>query len=129
LRRRRAMLTRSTARKVLGIAGLVSFLLPLAPAAASAAVSAPQTGSITLSTVTPDTTVNVGGGTWNYGSSVDSSGTKHCWSHYVHPTKTHSATAIMGSQNHKVRKTPKIWANADIYGGTGNTCYAYWSAT
>jgi lactococcin 972 family bacteriocin len=121
------MFSRSTAVRLAGFAGFATFLLPLAPAAASAAPAAPQSGIVALSTATPNTTVNVGGGTWNYGSSVDSSGTKHCWSHYDHPTKTHSATAIMGSQNVKVRKTPKIWANADIYAGTGNTCYAYWS--
>lgn len=70
------------------------------------------------------TVVNVGGGTWNYGSETIN-GQKHCWSHSVHTTKTHSATAIMGSQNRKVFASAKFWANADVYGS--GTCYAYWS--
>lgn len=123
------MFTRSTVIRLAGIAGFVSFLLPMAPAAASAAAVAPSSGVVAFSAVSPDTTVNVGGGTWNYGTSIDNNGTKHCWSHYIHPTKTHSATAIMGAQNVKVRKTPKLWANADIYGGAGSTCYAYWSTS
>lgn len=70
--------------------------------------------------VAPLTVKNVGGGTWNYGHSG-----QHCWSHYVHNTKKHSATAIMGSQNKKVFANATVWANADIYGS--GTCYAYWA--
>lgn len=71
--------------------------------------------------VIPATVKNVGGGTWNYGRSGN-----HCWSHYVHPAKRHSATAIKGSTNRKVYAGAGTWANSDIYGGSG-TCYAYWS--
>jgi lactococcin 972 family bacteriocin len=71
--------------------------------------------------VSPATVVNVGGGTWNYGRSGG-----HCWSHYVHPAKRHSATAIKGSTNRKIYASAGTWANSDIYGGSG-TCYAYWN--
>lgn len=63
---------------------------------------------------------NVGGGTWSYGHD----GT-HCYSHYVHNSKYHSATAIMGSQNRKVYANAHSWANADIY-ASGGGCKAYW---
>lgn len=68
-----------------------------------------------------NTVVNVGGGTWNYGRSGS-----HCWSHYVHPAKRHSATAIQGPANVKRYASAGLWANADIYDGSG-TCYAYWN--
>lgn len=71
--------------------------------------------------VSPATVVNVGGGTWNYGRSGS-----HCWSHYVHPARRHSATAIKGSTNRKIYASAGTWANSDIYGGSG-TCYAYWN--
>lgn len=70
---------------------------------------------------TSDTVENVGGGTWNHGRSGS-----HCWSHYVHPTKRHSATAIRGPNNRKVYENAGSWANADVYSGSG-TCYAYWN--
>ncbi len=75
--------------------------------------------------VTPLTVVNVSGGTWNYGSSGVFS--RHCWSHYVHPTHQHTATAIMGSQNVKVSARPLTWANADAYGGLFDSCAAYYN--
>jgi lactococcin 972 family bacteriocin len=67
------------------------------------------------------TVVNVGGGTWNYGRIGN-----HCWSHYVHPVKRHSATAIRGPINRKVYANAGTWANSDIFNGSG-TCYAYWN--
>ena len=72
--------------------------------------------------ISPATVVNVGGGTWNYGRSGN-----HCWSHYVHPTKRHSATAIMGPDNNKVYRNAGTWANADVVRITISTCSAYWN--
>lgn len=97
--------------------------------ASSLAAPSTTSGFAVASDISANTVVNIGGGTWNYGWSVDSTGTKHCWSHYVHPTKTHSATAILGSQSDKETKSPKIWAKADVYGSIGNTCYTYWSTS
>jgi len=65
------------------------------------------------------------GGTWNYGSETVS-GQKHGWSHYVHPSRYHSATAIVGSSNPKAWANANYWADADAYGGTGNIAYAYY---
>lgn len=62
---------------------------------------------------------NPEGGTWSYGHE----GT-HCWSHYVHPTKKHRATAIMGSNEEKHDAAAGNWARADIY-ASGGGCKAY----
>jgi lactococcin 972 family bacteriocin len=78
-------------------------------------------------TVTPMTVVNVGGGTWSYGTYVDGGGWKHCYSQYVHNTKYHSATAIIANGNNKVYANAGYWANADAKAGLAYTCYAYWS--
>ena len=72
--------------------------------------------------VSPATVKNVGGGTWNYGRSGN-----HCWSHYVHPNKRHSATAIMGPDNIKKYANAGTWANADVVRLTIATCSAYWN--
>jgi len=95
-------------------------------AAASPDIDATETsGVVELSSdtpvISPNTVKNVGGGTWNYGRSGG-----HCWSHYVHPAKRHSATAIRGSTNRKIYASAGTWANSDVYGG-GGTCYAYWN--
>jgi hypothetical protein len=75
--------------------------------------------------VTPFTTVNVGGGTWDYGASGIFS--RHCWSYYVHPTHYNTATAIIGPYVTKKRASPGRWAYADSYGGFGQTCHSYWN--
>ena len=43
---------------------------------------------------------------WNYGTRYSFPTTKNAWSHYVHPSKYHSATAICGSNS--VRSTPTL---------------------
>ena len=84
---------------------------------------------LTLASATPvlATVVNVGGGTWNYGSSFAFPIGKNVWSHYVHPSYYHSATAIIGPHNVKVYATASNWANADTSGGTWETAYTYWA--
>jgi hypothetical protein len=85
--------------------------------------------SLALAGITPvfATIVNVGGGTWNYGTAYQFPTGKHVWSHYVHPTNTHSATAICASQNWKVFAGPGIWANSDVYCNTWDSAAEYWS--
>lgn len=46
--------------------------------------------------IKPRTTENVGGGTWTYDVTHDSTGAKICSSKYMHKTKTHTATASWG---------------------------------
>lgn len=101
--------------------------LSLGAPAMAASTKVPTSGSVKLTNamVTPFTTVDAGGGTWNYGTSVTGN-QKHVWSHYVHPDKYHSATAILGDQNSKIYNVAGQWANADVYGPKGDTGYAYY---
>lgn len=73
------------------------------------------------------TVVNVGGGTWNYGTSYSFPSTKNVWSHYVHNTKYHSATAIGGTNNVKVYKNAGTWANADTNCNVTQSSAEYWA--
>lgn len=73
------------------------------------------------------TIVNVGGGTWNYGSELTFPAGKHVWSHYVHPTLYHSGTAICSSQNNKVYANAGTWANADAYCNAWDSSATYWN--
>lgn len=102
--------------------------LSLAVPAMAASTNTATSGSVELtnSQVTPFTVVNVGGGTWNYGTEIIGA-QKHVWSHYVHPTKYHSATAILGPEEDKVYAVAGTWANADVYGSPSYTGYAYWA--
>lgn len=78
--------------------------------------------------IKPRTTENVGGGTWTYDVTHDSTGAKICSSKYMHKTKTHTATAIMGGRTQTVSAKPGHWANASVTGGVfAGRCNAYWS--
>lgn len=72
------------------------------------------------------TVAKVGGGTWNYGTSVSGS-SKYVWSNYVNPTKFHSSTAIIGPKNVKKFANKTIWSNANATYKSSYTGYAYWS--
>lgn len=99
------------------------------PTSGEAIFSGPNSTSLMSQgrTTLGSSTKNVGGGTWSYGSSRALNGTKSCWSNYVHPTNTHSATSIIGSDQEKERKTPKLWAKTSTRGGWFETCHTYWS--
>lgn len=106
----------------------------LKPTDGGAAV-APENGEVTIDDTAPGggigplAVVNVGGGTWNYGSGTiwNPLPRKSCWSNYVHPTKYHSSTAIIASNNVKRYATAGNWSNASTYSGFAYTCYAYWA--
>lgn len=82
-----------------------------------------------LASATPvfATIVNVGGGTWNYGTSYSFPFTKNVWSHYVHNTKYHSATAICAANNVKVFANATFFANADTTCGLTDSAAEYWA--
>lgn len=93
---------------------------------------APTSGMITFDVNTtiikPFNTENVGGGTWTYGSTYTSDGGKTCYSKYMHRTKSHSATAVMGSLTKSVTARPGSWASATVSGpARSGQCNAYWS--
>lgn len=73
------------------------------------------------------TIVNVGGGTWNYGTSYSFPTTQNVWSHYIHPTLYHSGTAICGSSNVKVYAYAGSWANADTSCNFLQSSAEYWN--
>ncbi|MGO4583981.1 lactococcin 972 family bacteriocin [Arthrobacter sp. 2RAF6] len=73
------------------------------------------------------TIVNVGGGTWSYGTSFQAPWFKNVWSHYVNPTQYHSATAIGGPHNVKIYANAGSWANADTQCGSGESAAQYWN--
>lgn len=73
-------------------------------------------------------TENVGGGTWTYGVTLDTALQKHCFSKYMHATKHHTATAVMGAETKRDSGGSGTWAIAKVTGGfLSGTCNAYWS--
>lgn len=73
------------------------------------------------------TVVNVGGGTWNYGTGYDFPASHHGWSNYYHPTSSHTGTSICGSTNHTTRAAAGSWANSSVSCGITSTISAYWN--
>ena len=115
-------------RRFLSILAVVAMLtLSFGGQAMAASKKMPTSGSVTLtnSQVTPFTVVNVGGGTWNYGTQTNGS-TKHVWSYYIHPSKSHSSTAIIGSSQDRGEQIAGYWSYADAFGAWYQTGYAYW---
>lgn len=90
-------------------------------------------GSVTLPTtplnnaaISPDTTVNVGGGTWTYGTSYGFNG-KTVTSNYYHPSLYHSSTAIIGTQDNTSYAAAGYWSYASAVGSFFDRGYAYWA--
>jgi len=72
------------------------------------------------------TVEDVGGGTWNYGTSI-SGDNKTVWSNYVHPTNYHSSTAIIASKNVKRYANAGHWSNASATAAKKYTGYTYYN--
>ncbi|MFJ5778562.1 lactococcin 972 family bacteriocin [Streptomyces sp. NPDC093094] len=77
-------------------------------------------------TAAPLDVVQVGGGTWSYGTEVDGL-LKGCHSHYTHPSLYHSAMAITGDASDRQYADAGAWAKARGSAGFGFTCYVYWA--
>jgi hypothetical protein len=114
-------------RRIVGLLGGAMVALTLLGAAPAMAAGANGSAVPSSSHVSPFTVVNVGGGTWSYGSGLSNPWTQHVWSHYVHPTLYHSATAICGSDNPKVYANAGTWANADAYCAPWDSNAVYWN--
>ncbi|PJN34383.1 lactococcin 972 family bacteriocin [Streptomyces sp. CB02959] len=69
---------------------------------------------------------DVGGGTWNYRTTAAGLDGKHCYSNYIHPSKKHSASAVMAGGTDKSIANPDVWAKAVVTAGAACTCNAYW---
>ncbi|MEU5145122.1 lactococcin 972 family bacteriocin [Streptomyces sp. NPDC021139] len=66
---------------------------------------------------------DVGGGTWNYGSTITDKGKKRCYSYYFHGSKQHSATAKIGSDSLKAAAVAGKSAMATVEAGVAYTCF------
>lgn len=73
------------------------------------------------------TVVNVGGGTWNYGTAYVFPTSKRVWSNYVHNSKYHSATSIIGSTQQKRFAPATQWANTSLTGPATAGTATYWA--
>lgn len=73
------------------------------------------------------TTVNVGGGTWNYGTSYSFPVTTNVYSNYYHPTNHHSGTSVCAEKNVTVHASAGNWANSSTSCGVGGSTAAYWN--
>lgn len=74
------------------------------------------------------TNESVGGGDWSYGWRLINGTTKQCFSHYMHRSKSHTATASMGGDHNSATARSGNWARASVQGGIGSgTCNVYWS--
>ncbi|AKF95947.1 hypothetical protein EX87_20425 (plasmid) [Brevibacillus laterosporus] len=74
---------------------IVGLIAVLTLAMGSQAMATDGKAELVNSNVTPFKTIGIGGGDWNYGSSIIGA-QKKCWSYYKHPEEFHSATAIIG---------------------------------
>lgn len=83
--------------------------------------------AMTRWSITPNTTVNVGGGTWDYGTGPTWYGGKQVWSEYFQPYLMHDSTAIIGSSHVTDYGNAGQWSNARVYGWPWDEGYAYWS--
>ncbi|MFJ8606349.1 lactococcin 972 family bacteriocin [Streptomyces sp. NPDC093675] len=106
------------------------FVAPATPA--GAATPQPTSGMVTIKvdpssrTVVPATTVDVGGGSWTYGTELVTGG-KRCYSYYFHGSKLHHATAIIADAQNSAYQPGGYTAKASATAGAAYTCHAYWS--
>lgn len=88
--------------------------------------------SIDNSEVTPFAKKNVGGGEWHYGTQphlvLGIEGLrKRVYSNYLHPTKLHSSTSMIGNESRRVEAKKGYWSRANAYGAINQTGYTYWN--
>lgn len=84
------------------------------------------TGALTLggAAAAEATTVNVGGGTWDYGGSFLTTWT---YSNYIHPTKNHGSTACNANSCDESGPTPRnVWSKARVHSTLSGGNKTYW---
>lgn len=67
----------------------------------------------------------VGGGQWDYGTSVTSG--KHAWSNYYNYSYVHTSTSTCGAAYQKDRQLGGWWTQAETWCGAFEGAGAYWS--
>ncbi|GLI04799.1 hypothetical protein YDYSG_08290 [Paenibacillus tyrfis] len=126
-------------KRILGVTMVA--ILALSTGQAMAAKEDATRGSVDLtnadvtpfavSPVTMETTENVGGGTWDYGTKSEWQGwlvwKKRVWSNYNHPTKAHASTASIGTQtNFSGYTLSGTTSYASALGDLSAQTHAYW---
>jgi len=87
------------------------------------------TAAIVLGAAAPAlaTTVNIGGGTWNYGTSYVFPVSEGVYSDYYHPSNHHSGTSICAANNVTVHAAAGSWANSSTSCGYGGATHALYN--
>jgi lactococcin 972 family bacteriocin len=144
---RRDTVTKRSMRSAAGAAAVLATSVALTLGGVSAAHASDEPGAPSArgAVVIPDNTettigeggagaglspyevVEVGGGTWNYGSQITVVPPKTCWSNYKHNTKYHSSTTIMGDVNSTGYASARLWSESRVTGGLSYSCSAYWN--
>lgn len=70
--------------------------------------------------------VDVGGGTWKYGSTMNAAGQKSCISYYTHNTRDHSSSVRMDLYS-KGEAGPRETSYARVTRYTRTTCSTYYN--
>ena len=86
-------------------------------------------GVLALGTAVPAfaASVNVGGGTWDYGTSIAGINVKKVYSNYLHNTKMHKASCSIGANKSTSGwKTAGNTAFSSAYGRWGDVTHAYY---
>ncbi|MFF3879235.1 lactococcin 972 family bacteriocin [Streptomyces sp. NPDC001978] len=76
--------------------------------------------------ITPQTVLNIGGGTWSYGSYLTTGG-KYCYSNYYHGSVVHGSTAAMAGHSIKAVAGPGDYSYAHLTAGAAYTCSTYYA--
>lgn len=85
-------------------------------------------GAPTSGAITPQAVQNVGGGTWAFGSGVNSAGQKSCYSQYYHASVKHGSSVSMDGYyhaDHNVAKGKTSYARITRH--TTATCKAFYT--
>jgi hypothetical protein len=112
----------------------MALMLSFGSQAMASNVKTPSSGSIDLtnapltnSLVTPFSSVNVGGGTWDYGTSLSGLTQKKVYSNYLHPTSKHHASCSIGANmSSSGVVAAKTTAFSSAIGGLDDATHAYW---
>lgn len=76
--------------------------------------------------ITPQTVLQIGGGTWSYGKELTTDG-QYCYSNYYHATVVHGSTVQVGAGEDKAVAGLGQWSYANLTAGAAYTCKTYYA--
>lgn len=125
---RKLALSVATATLSLGLTVAPTFAASPSTSPASVGSAAGGSAVSSSSQITPFTQVNVGGGTWNYGSNFAFPANKYVYSQYQHQYLVHSASVFIGNlYDSSGRQGPGTLANSSKTGGLTDPASEYWN--